>query len=154
MSHTENQATHFHLIIVGDEILSGKRQDKHMARLIEILKARGMHLDWAQYIGDDPALKLLYLGTGNPGPDWNGDSRLGDNAGTSAVVALDKAGVVRGPGFGAVLLGVNVGLMGAILFVLDKGRLLSPAYSRLDRARVERLRDRSRGRSVLADKGA
>ena len=72
----------------------------------------------------------------------------------TAVVALDKAGISRGPAFGAVLLGVNVVLMGGILFVLDKGRLLSPAYSRLDRARVERLRDRSRGRSVLADKGA
>jgi alcohol dehydrogenase (cytochrome c) len=37
----------------------------------------------------DPELKLLYWGTGNPGPDWNGDSRLGDNFGTSSVVALD-----------------------------------------------------------------
>ncbi len=27
----------------------------------------------------DPALKILYWGTGNPGPDWNGDSRKGDN---------------------------------------------------------------------------
>ena len=31
----------------------------------------------------DPQLKLLYWGTGNPGPDWNGDSRLGDNLYTS-----------------------------------------------------------------------
>jgi alcohol dehydrogenase (cytochrome c) len=37
----------------------------------------------------DPALKLLYWGTGNPGPDWNGDSRIGDNAGTSTLLALD-----------------------------------------------------------------
>jgi alcohol dehydrogenase (cytochrome c) len=37
----------------------------------------------------DPALKLLYWGTGNPGPDWNGDTRVGDNFGTSSVVALD-----------------------------------------------------------------
>ena len=37
----------------------------------------------------NPQLKLLYWGTGNPGPDWNGDSRLGDNFGTSSVVALD-----------------------------------------------------------------
>ena len=27
----------------------------------------------------DPELKLLYWGTGNPGPDWNGDVRKGDN---------------------------------------------------------------------------
>lgn len=37
----------------------------------------------------DPELKLLYWGTGNPGPDWNGDSRAGDNLHTSSLVALD-----------------------------------------------------------------
>ncbi len=44
----------FGLIIIGDEILSGKRQDKHMARVIELLSQRGMALSWAQYVGDDP----------------------------------------------------------------------------------------------------
>jgi molybdopterin-biosynthesis enzyme MoeA-like protein len=43
----------FGLIIVGDEILSGKRQDKHMAKVIELLGARGLALDWARYVGDD-----------------------------------------------------------------------------------------------------
>ncbi|MEZ5284929.1 MAG: PQQ-dependent dehydrogenase, methanol/ethanol family [Vicinamibacterales bacterium] len=37
----------------------------------------------------DPELKLLYWGTGNPGPDWNGDVRKGDNLYTSSVLALD-----------------------------------------------------------------
>lgn len=37
----------------------------------------------------DPALKVLYWGTGNPGPDWNGDSRKGDNLYTCSLVALD-----------------------------------------------------------------
>lgn len=41
------------LIVVGDEILSGKRQDKHMSRFIEILSARGMSLSWVEYVGDD-----------------------------------------------------------------------------------------------------
>lgn len=36
----------------------------------------------------DPDLDLLYWGTGNPGPDWNGDSRKGDNLFTCSVVAL------------------------------------------------------------------
>ena len=40
-------------IIIGDEILSGKRQDKHFAKVVELLWARGMALDWAQYLGDD-----------------------------------------------------------------------------------------------------
>lgn len=44
----------FGLIIVGDEILSGKREDKHFAKVLEILKARGLQLAWAKYLGDDP----------------------------------------------------------------------------------------------------
>jgi molybdopterin-biosynthesis enzyme MoeA-like protein len=42
------------LVIVGDEILSGKRQDKHLAQIITLLSARGMALDWAEYVGDAP----------------------------------------------------------------------------------------------------
>jgi molybdopterin-biosynthesis enzyme MoeA-like protein len=42
------------LIIVGDEILSGKRADKHMPKVIELLAARGLQLAWAEYVGDIP----------------------------------------------------------------------------------------------------
>ena len=45
----------FGVLIIGDEILSGKRQDKHLAKAIEILGARGLELAWAEYVGDDPA---------------------------------------------------------------------------------------------------
>ena len=48
-------APNFGLIIVGDEILSGKRQDKHLSKVIELLSARGIQLAWAEYVGDDPA---------------------------------------------------------------------------------------------------
>nr|WP_316639932.1 molybdopterin-binding protein [uncultured Roseateles sp.] len=41
------------LIIIGDEILSGKRQDKHLPKLIELLQARGLSLAWARYAGDE-----------------------------------------------------------------------------------------------------
>ena len=41
------------LVIVGDEILSGRRQDKHLAKVIELLSARGLALSWARYVGDD-----------------------------------------------------------------------------------------------------
>jgi molybdopterin-biosynthesis enzyme MoeA-like protein len=44
----------FGLIIVGDEILSGKRADKHLAKVIELLGSRGLALSWARYVGDDP----------------------------------------------------------------------------------------------------
>jgi alcohol dehydrogenase (cytochrome c) len=37
----------------------------------------------------DPELNLVYWGVGNPGPDWNGDSRKGDNLYTCSLVALD-----------------------------------------------------------------
>jgi alcohol dehydrogenase (cytochrome c) len=37
----------------------------------------------------DPQLNLTYWGTGNPGPDWNGDPRPGDNLYTDSVIALD-----------------------------------------------------------------
>ena len=43
-------------IIIGDEITRGKRQDKHFAKAIELLRARGMRLEWAQYLGDSPEL--------------------------------------------------------------------------------------------------
>lgn len=42
------------LIIVGDEILSGKRADKHLPKVIELLAARGLQLAWADYVGDAP----------------------------------------------------------------------------------------------------
>jgi molybdopterin-biosynthesis enzyme MoeA-like protein len=43
----------FGLLIVGDEILSGKRADKHLPKVIELLGARGIALSWARYAGDD-----------------------------------------------------------------------------------------------------
>ncbi|HYS68057.1 MAG TPA: molybdopterin-binding protein [Paraburkholderia sp.] len=44
----------FGVIIIGDEILSGRRVDKHLPKVIELLGARGLSLGWAEYIGDDP----------------------------------------------------------------------------------------------------
>ena len=44
----------FGVIIIGDEILSGKRADKHLPKVIELLAARGLGLSWARYVGDDP----------------------------------------------------------------------------------------------------
>lgn len=51
----------FGAIIIGDEILSGKRQDKHLARAIALLAARGFDLSWAQYLGDEPDLIVSTL---------------------------------------------------------------------------------------------
>ncbi|OGV76405.1 MAG: molybdopterin-binding protein [Methylotenera sp. RIFCSPLOWO2_02_FULL_45_14] len=45
----------FGIYIIGDEILSGKRQDAHLSFVIEALKSRGLQLAWASYLGDIPA---------------------------------------------------------------------------------------------------
>ncbi|MBU3724596.1 MAG: competence/damage-inducible protein A [Burkholderiaceae bacterium] len=45
----------FGLFIFGDEILSGKRQDRHFEKVKEILAARGLALSWVFYLGDDRA---------------------------------------------------------------------------------------------------
>ncbi len=44
----------FGLLIIGDEILSGKRTDKHLPKTIELLAARGVQLAYAEYVGDSP----------------------------------------------------------------------------------------------------
>ncbi|MDD2934112.1 MAG: molybdopterin-binding protein [Methylotenera sp.] len=45
---------HFGIYIIGDEILSGKRQDAHLSFIIQALNARGLQLSWANYLGDIP----------------------------------------------------------------------------------------------------
>ncbi len=56
--HDTPSSTHaaprFGLIVIGDEILSGKRADKHMSKVIELLHARGLQLEYAHYVGDEP----------------------------------------------------------------------------------------------------
>ena len=59
----------FGALIIGDEIMRGKRQDKHMAQLIAILRSRGLTLDWCQYLGDDPELITATLRRTLAGPD-------------------------------------------------------------------------------------
>jgi len=43
----------FGAVIIGDEILSGKRRDKHFAKIAEMLGQRGLRLTWVEYLGDD-----------------------------------------------------------------------------------------------------
>lgn len=44
----------FGLLIIGDEILSGKRVDKHLPTVIRLLTERGLQLAWAELVGDEP----------------------------------------------------------------------------------------------------
>lgn len=43
------------LIIIGDEIMSGKRADKHFGKMLELLAERGLQLAWAEILGDERA---------------------------------------------------------------------------------------------------
>ncbi len=45
----------FALIIIGDEILSGKREDRHFAHIRGLLAKRGLGLERVTYLGDDRA---------------------------------------------------------------------------------------------------
>ena len=54
MTDTQQIRPKFGLIIIGDEIMSGKRTDKHLPKVIELLAERGLQLDCAEYVGDSP----------------------------------------------------------------------------------------------------
>ena len=43
----------FGAIIIGDELLSGRREDKHLGKMLELLKARGLRLASVRYVGDE-----------------------------------------------------------------------------------------------------
>lgn len=43
------------LYLIGDELLSGKRQDKHLAQVTRVVQDSGLHLRWVQVLGDDAA---------------------------------------------------------------------------------------------------
>jgi len=63
----------FGLIIIGDEILSGKRTDKHLPKFIDLLAARGLSLAYAEYVGDDPARITATLARAFAAARENGD---------------------------------------------------------------------------------
>jgi len=53
MTNSVAPGSRVRLIIIGDEILSGRRQDKHFPKLVELLSQRGMQLAGAEFISDD-----------------------------------------------------------------------------------------------------
>ena len=46
----------FGALIIGDEIMRGKRRDVHFDKLREVFALRGLKLDWVLFLGDDRAL--------------------------------------------------------------------------------------------------
>ena len=54
-----SEVTQFGVVVIGDEILCGKRIDKHVPHVIEVLRARGMRVAWSTVVGDHPK-RLLH----------------------------------------------------------------------------------------------
>ena len=84
----------FGAIIIGDEILSGRRVDKHLTKLVELLGARGLRLAWARYVGDEPGMLLQTLresfATGDPVFSFGGiGATPDDRTRQSAAAVLD-----------------------------------------------------------------
>lgn len=51
--HGQSAVPTFGAVIIGDEILSGKRTDKHFGWLANVMAQRGLRLSWVEYVGDD-----------------------------------------------------------------------------------------------------
>jgi NADH-quinone oxidoreductase subunit H len=69
----------------------------------------------------------------------------------SAILGLDAAGLARsGWGFRLAMMGINLVLVVLLFVILDRGRIISPAYSRLERERMDRVRRLAVARSTLA----
>jgi NADH-quinone oxidoreductase subunit H len=65
-----------------------------------------------------------------------------------AIVALNYAGYYRGSwAFGGALLGLNILFVVIVFLILDRGRIVSPAYSRLDRRNLDKLRQAAADRT-------
>lgn len=72
----------------------------------------------------------------------------------SVLLALDAVGIGRGGAYVATLFGVNVAVVAVVAFWLDRGRLVSPAASRLQVQELERLRQVASRRAAIAAAGS
>ena len=68
------------------------------------------------------------------------------------LLVLDAAGITRGAMHSSILGAVNVVIVMIVFAILDHGRIISPAYGRIEGARLARLRGVA-GRSPLASGG-
>jgi NADH-quinone oxidoreductase subunit H len=67
----------------------------------------------------------------------------------SAILVLESAGIRRGAMYASILGAINMALVVILFAILDRGRLVSPAYGRAQQTRIARLQQVSR-RSTLA----
>lgn len=68
----------------------------------------------------------------------------------SLILGLDAAGLSRGVGYGLILFAVNLVMLGGVFLLLDRGRILSPAYRGLSPDEVAHLRAVTASRAHLS----
>jgi NADH-quinone oxidoreductase subunit H len=71
----------------------------------------------------------------------------------SLILALDAAGIERGFVYGLILFAANAVMLGIILIVLDRGRIISPASPPMIGSRLARLRELAESRAKLSPMG-
>jgi hypothetical protein len=67
----------------------------------------------------------------------------------SAVLVLESAGIRRGAMYASILGALNMALVVILFAILDRGRIVSPAYGRIGKRELRELRSLA-GRSSLA----
>jgi molybdopterin-biosynthesis enzyme MoeA-like protein len=92
---------HIGALIIGYEILTGRRQDKHFAHLIAVLGARGLELAWARYAGDDKRLLTQHFreigASGHLCFSFGGIGATPDDRTRQAIAAAHGVPLVRHP---------------------------------------------------------
>lgn len=97
----------FGLIIIGDELLAGQREDKHLIRFRAMLTARGHALAWCWILPDDPDRLIDHLRRSMAGPDpvfcCGGIGATPDDRTREAAAAAANVPLARHPGATALI---------------------------------------------------
>lgn len=99
----------FGALVIGDEVLSGRRQDRHIPAVIERLNARGLRLGWARMVGDDMELLVRNLREGREAADavfcFGGIGATPDDLTREAAARAFARPLVRHPEAEALIIG-------------------------------------------------
>ncbi len=100
---------HFGLILIGDEILLGRRQDRHFAHFQSLLLGRGLALGWHWVLPDEPDALIAHLrfsiGLGGPVFVCGGIGATPDDHTRACAAAAAGVDLVRHPGAVAAIEG-------------------------------------------------
>lgn len=91
----------FGLIVIGDEILLGRRQERHFAHFRDLLAKRGLGLGWHWVLPDEPTLIIPHLrfsmGLGEPVFVCGGIGATPDDHTRACAAAAAGVALVRHP---------------------------------------------------------